>query len=288
MKWNTINGKLYIRQDGLSTLQAKKYILVINTGRYRSKVMQIIFHREGSIFITFPYFSRSEGIVSLVTVPPNLKGPVNLSVLEGGKATSHLVKYSYHPDGKAQFSQDGKIYTQIRKQCPSINEIEGPFFTARIQGLSFYEQFIPEKETLQKPIERTYVEAILEKSLPSTVKISSLIYQRDALRENIKGRMIGPTTKTRDRFNKIYETCVCSAPSGHISENINILLTCEIVPRVDNANEAHLSFMGGYDNKSVVLDITKETSFLFFAYPHNNIDELIQKIGTVDFRKSYI
>jgi len=72
MKWNTINGKFYVRQDGLSTLQAKKYILVINTGRYRSKVMQIIFHREGSIFITFPYFSRSEGIVSLVTVPPNL------------------------------------------------------------------------------------------------------------------------------------------------------------------------------------------------------------------------
>ena len=285
MKWRLLNGNYTIEPDGLSTIRAEKYILSINTGKYQSKVLQIIFHKDGSIFITFPYFPHTDGIVSLITFPPNIKGATNLSALDGGKATSHLVKYSYHPDGNVLFSQDGKVYTKIRKLCPPINQLQGPFFSARIQGLGYYEQINLEKEKTNKPQERAFVEAILEKRNPAAVKISGLVYQREILRRDIKGNISEPVVTTRDSFNKTSQTCLCSAPSGHKSENTIVLLNCEIVPRIDKDSEAHLSFIGGFDEKSVALDQSKETTFLFFAYPANNIDELTQKIGSIDFKK---
>lgn len=285
MKWENINGKFWIGGDKISTLRSEKYIIVINTEKYRSKVLQIIFHNDGSIFITFPYFEHTNGIVSLVTIPPNLKGITNLSVLEGGKATSHLVKYSYHPDGKSQFSQDGKVYTKIRKQCPPINEINGSFFTTRFQDLSSYDQFLLEKEKIHAPLKRTYIEAVLEKKNPPTIKISGLVFKRDVFQKDLSGHMIGPTTKIRDRFNKIWDACVLSAPIGHMCENINMVLTCEVVPRIDRANQAHLSFMGGYDERSIAIDKSRETSFLFFAYPLSDTTDIVHKIGSIDFRK---
>lgn len=285
MEWNSPNWKFTIGGDGISTVRAEKYIVLINTGLYRSKVMQIIFHNDGSIFITFPYFSHTNGIVSLLTFPANLKRATDLSMLDGGKATSHLVKYSYHPDGNVQFSQDGKVYTKVRKHCPPINQLQGHFFSARIQGLGSYEQFNPEKERLKKPHERTFIEAFLEKRKPAAVKISGLVYQREKIRRETEDRMIRPVTSARDPSNKLFLTCVCSAPLGHISENTCILLTCEPIPRVDKTSEAHLSFIGGFDEKSVIFDQSKETTFLFFAYPVNNIDDLTQKVGSIDFKK---
>jgi hypothetical protein len=53
----------------------------------------------------------------------------------GGKVTSHLVKYSHHPDGRAHFSQDGKILTAIKRQSIALDRQNGHMFTLYIQGL---------------------------------------------------------------------------------------------------------------------------------------------------------
>ena len=45
-----------------------------------------------------------------------------------GKTTTQKVKYTHHPDGEANFSEDGKIYTEIRSSaCPFV-DMEGHFF----------------------------------------------------------------------------------------------------------------------------------------------------------------
>jgi hypothetical protein len=51
------------------------------------------------------------------------------------KVTSHRVKYSHHPDGRAHFSQDGKIFAAIKRQSISLDTQNGHMFTLYIQGL---------------------------------------------------------------------------------------------------------------------------------------------------------
>ena len=106
--------------------------------------MQITFSKkDGTLYVHFPYYAHSQGIASLVTWIPDNPPPANLSLIEGGKVTSHLVKYSHHPDGRAHFSQDGKVYTSIKKQSLPINMIDGHVFSVQIQGLSSYDQLDP-------------------------------------------------------------------------------------------------------------------------------------------------
>jgi hypothetical protein len=103
-------------------------IAVKRKGNY-SKVFQIVFSkRDGSIYINFPYFKHSKGVVSIATMPAGAKYPLEVSFIESGKVTSHLVKYSHHPDGMAHFSQDGYVKTQIRKQSIALTELDGHFF----------------------------------------------------------------------------------------------------------------------------------------------------------------
>lgn len=51
-----------------------------------------------------------------------------LDLRDGGKVTSHLVKYAHHPDGEAHFSQTGKVLTQVRRRAMPLDGIEGHCF----------------------------------------------------------------------------------------------------------------------------------------------------------------
>lgn len=71
-------------QEGrLRFIAASRAVVVVSTSLAHYKVCQIVFsRRDGSVFVTFPYFKRTEGIVSR---------------------------------GEAVFSQDGKSRTEIRR-----------------------------------------------------------------------------------------------------------------------------------------------------------------------------
>ena len=115
----------------------ERFIVVIKTAQSRNKVMQIMFSKkDGSVFINFPYYKFSQGLVSLVTFSGNIKLPTSLNLVPGGKVTSHLVKYSHHPDGRAHFSQDGRVRTKVKKKAIALFKAEGHIFTAQLQGMN--------------------------------------------------------------------------------------------------------------------------------------------------------
>ena len=93
--------------------------ITVTAGDARSehKICQIAFsRRDGSIFASFPYLSGKRGLLSVAVFPPGHTGKVEASFGEAARSTSHLVKYSHHPDGKAHFSQDGLIRNEVRRQ----------------------------------------------------------------------------------------------------------------------------------------------------------------------------
>ena len=283
--WRLVSGHYYIRADGIACFRAATYVFVVNAGTARSQVMQLMFQRDGSIFVSCPYFEHHDGVVSLVTVPAHLRGPTDISILAGGRVTSHLVKLAYHPDGDAHFSQDRRIRTFIRKRCPPLADLAGPFFSIRIQGLEHFEEFVPGKHAKGQRRKRTYLEARLNTDSPAAVKVLGSIFQGSAVRGHVVGRMLSPFVRTKDPMDVLRAACVCAPPADYKGADTLIVVSCETVPRVSAETAAHVSIMGGFDAAARVRDENMDTSFLLCTYPATDPESPVREIGTVDFTR---
>ena len=120
--------------------RSQRYVVVIEAEGTYFKLIQFMFSKkDGSLFVSFPYFENSEGIAAEIPLPES-DAPTTVNLENWGKVTSHLVKYSHHPDGRVHFSQDGKVRTEIVKQSIPIDRLNGHTFTVLIQGLDGFEQ----------------------------------------------------------------------------------------------------------------------------------------------------
>jgi hypothetical protein len=100
----------------VTAFRSERVIFCVRVGVRCHKVLQIIFAKDGSLFVSCPYFRERTGILAAATIPGNGQTTSQIDLRLGGKVASHLVKYSHHPDGRAHFSQDHKVRTEIRRQ----------------------------------------------------------------------------------------------------------------------------------------------------------------------------
>jgi hypothetical protein len=62
-----------------------------------------------------------------------------------------------------------------------------------------------------------------------------------------------------------------------------LLLTCEPIPKLDKDRFSTVTFIGGFDPRSVALNHERDTSFLALAYPAtDSYDDLVHQLGSVD------
>src|SRR5437870_13464251 len=76
------------------------------------KVCQIMFHSD-ALFVLFPYHPDVDGLVGRCEVGPG-SDTTTINLAEGGRITSHKVKYSHWASGDVHFSQTGRVRTEIR------------------------------------------------------------------------------------------------------------------------------------------------------------------------------
>jgi hypothetical protein len=77
----------------------------------------------------------SIGILSSSEIPATGERKADVNIEHGGKVTSHRVKYSHHPDDRAHLTQDGKMFTAIKRQSISLGTQNGHVFTLYVQVL---------------------------------------------------------------------------------------------------------------------------------------------------------
>ena len=266
--------------------RSERYIVAVETASSRCKMFQVMFQKkDGSLFVNFPYFKHGEGIVSLVTWTPENPPPANLSLEPGGKITSHRVKYSHHPNGRAHFSQDGRVLTAIKKQAVPINEIQGHVFTIQLQGLGCFEPLEPAAETPLATTKHITLKFPFSSEEPEAIKFVGFWYPQDAILNRLTSGIVGPMMTLNTRNGKSYRAFICSAPHGHAGEERILALAYEGIPRLDKGGEAALTFIGGFDRPEIVNDLTKTTTFLALWYPVTNADELTTRLGSIDFRE---
>jgi hypothetical protein len=132
----------------IDAIRSERIVCVVKDVDLRVKALQIVFGADGSLFITFPYFRHRTGILSSSSIPATGTRESQVNLEHGAKVTSHLVKYSHYTDGRAHFSQTGKIVTAIKRQSIALDKQHGHMFSLLIQGLNALDAAHPTKDSI--------------------------------------------------------------------------------------------------------------------------------------------
>lgn len=141
----------------IDAIRCERVVCVVKAGDLRAKAFQIVFGRDGSLFITFPYFKHRVGLLSSSSIFATGTRQSQANLEKGGKVTSHLVKYSHHTDGTTHFSQTGKIVTAVKRQSIALDKQHGHIFSLLIQGLHALDVADPAEDGGMSP-KRTVVD----------------------------------------------------------------------------------------------------------------------------------
>jgi hypothetical protein len=268
----------------LPTLRSSNFVVAIEAESRTRKVLQFQFRKtDGSIFVHFPYFQHMTGLVSRATMHAGPRAQ-DLKLEHGGKVSSHLVKYSHHPDGRAHFSQDTKVLSRISKQATPLREVHGHLFTVHVHGLQGYadvdEKDIKDREPNPK---RTVLTFRTGDQSPESLKLIGWLYPAATLEARMVN--VGPqrSLATISDDGTIRAAFACAPPAGKPGDDRVLLMTCEVLSRLDSARESSLLFLGGFDAPDIVDDLTKPTTVLALSYPLDDPDAFRQRIGSIDF-----
>lgn len=89
--------------QNVDAIRAERIVCTIRAGELNVKAFQVVFHKDGSFFISFPYFRHRTGLLSASSIAASGSRESQVNLERGGKVTSHLVKYSHHVDGPSSF-----------------------------------------------------------------------------------------------------------------------------------------------------------------------------------------
>jgi hypothetical protein len=263
-------------------LRSERFVITLKCADDRRKVFQIGFESDGSLFISFPYFKHSEGLIGEVTFPKHKKKLATLNYdQQDAKVTVNKVKYSHHWSGMALFSQTGKIRSEVRKQSIRLNLLAGHMFTVTIQGLGAFENADVVRDSGEVKTKRTALTFDSKGNCPEAFKIVGRWYSLlDLGRSYSKGTTrVGPQTITSTPEGKKYIAFLLSTPSPNPAAQFALMLTCENIPRVNSEQPDDLIFVGGFSGTE---SIKHDLKFLLMTYPIGNFDELKRRLGTVD------
>ena len=102
------------------------------------KICAISFGKDDSVYVHMPYFRDAKGML-LRCVGRLIDGQSKVERIELPHTTINRVKFSYHPDGRAHFSQDRKIKTVVVGSLPPLGVHTGILFQLQAYGFDHFE-----------------------------------------------------------------------------------------------------------------------------------------------------
>lgn len=262
----------------VKAFRSRQVVITIRADEHQHKIFQILFSKDGSLYVTFPYFTHNNGILATVKVTSAPGCTTNIDLAETGKVASHLVKYSHHPDGRAHFSQDGKVRTEIKKKSVALEDQQGHIFTVLLQGLRAFEQV--RAKAGNGTSQRTTLTFDVADRFPKAFRIVGRWYWLEDLQVRPRPPIIGPVVSSVDPDGNRRNAFIVANPKENTRHVL--LLTCT-VEKALSATTQVLMFYGGFDPQHVIFNARKAASFLAFLYPAEDFEALKKRIGSIDF-----
>jgi hypothetical protein len=261
----------------LDAIRSDRVVCVVKAAARRVKAFQVIFAVDGSLFINFPYFQHRTGLLSSSVIPADGRRQTNVNLEEGGKVTSHLVKYSHHPDGRAHFSQTGKIITAVKRQSIALNSQHGHIFSLLIQGLDGLKA-VDSVRDARNSAHRSIVEFTMD--APEAVKFVGRWLDVKKMRFSNPTPTIGPVVRMLDPDGIPTNSIFVASP--HTNATHVLAISCVPVPKLGAEPEMFM-FYGGFDPREKMNDARKDAGFLAFVYPVLEPEKIRDRLGSVDY-----
>jgi len=263
----------------VAAVRSEHVVCVVKVSELRAKAFQIGFDKDGTLFIHFPYFQHRTGILSSSEIPATGERKADVNLEQGGKVTSHRVKYSHHPDGRAHFSQDGKIFTAIKRQSISLDTQNGHMFSLYIQGLHALDVAKRAKNVEGVSVNRSVIDFQIEPTAEA-IKFVGRWLDINKLRVSEPNVTIGPRHTMVDPDSVRTDAILVASPLADAKHVLAI--TCVAIPRLGPDAEIFL-FHGGFDAPETMTDPTKQAGFLAFLYPLSEAANVRKRLGSVDY-----
>jgi len=261
---------------------SERYVVGAKTTHGSSKLFQIAFGSDASLYVAFPYISAVPGQFGRVHLKPGEGSGAKTTIQTGPDfmATEHHVKYSHHPSGRAHFSLSGKVRPIIYRDAVPLHAHEGHLFTVMLQGLSKYSAATPKDRGTTK---RGVVMFGFQDAPTEALKYLGMLYSERTLARRIHMPGKSPWLKVIKPDGTLSIGIVLATPIVGRSQRMFLLLSAERIPIVSKNNEAFLSMLGGFDPPEIALNPDNPTSFLTFFYPSStSYEDLQNKLGTAD------
>ena len=285
-----------IRATTLETATVRRYwsrnfVVALRVQGTFHKLFQVVFTaKDGSLFLTFPYFKHTRGIAAEVPSPPRAGAPDVVPLQEVGWKTNHRVKYSHHPSGEAHFSQTGKVGTYIRKESVRLTDVGGHLFSLYLKGVTDFER-LKEPKDLKYPLEeRTTLLLNAPEGDPGWFRLVGRWYtlpQFVAKHRAVTG--IGEAPITVDALFAYVEPdgresqrVLLSPSPGTASADSVLELLVEGIGDFDPAAPSTFLFLGGFDRRPVSDEDAGSSTYLALKYPASTVGEVWDLMRTID------
>ncbi len=264
----------------VAAFRSEQTVVTVQVGATRFKLFQVFFGRDGSLFVTFPYFGHRTGILAAATIPGNGQNTSQVNLQVGGKIASHLVKYSHHPDGRAHFSQTGKVRTEIKRQSVALNVQHGHIFSLLVQGLNAFDKADDTKDVGSSPKRTALTFQVAGSAEIGAIKFVGRWLDVSKITAVGSSAIVGPTLLTQDSAGNQRNGVLVA--SRYDDEPRHVLcITSEPVPRLGPDPEM-MCFYGGFAPREVMDDTAQDAGFLAFLYPVLDAAELKKTLGSID------
>jgi hypothetical protein len=243
----------------LKAYSADRVVIGVRNASIHKKIFQINFtSKDGSLFVSVPYASLRLGRVGVVECPPG--DPESLIFGDSAPVTTHAVKYSHHPDGEAHFSQDGKVFTRIRRKAVPLTAAEGHLFTVMVQGLHRFEDLnqrdiaTAKRGIVSMPVSDGRIEALKF--------VGHLFSSSHFARRLQKRKMESPFMPLILPDGRRLVGIVLATKLKQSNHQYLLVVSVERISTIAIHTDLNVWLMGGFDHPDIAFDHSRPMSFL--------------------------
>lgn len=271
----------------LAPLRSQMHVITVTQSGKRYKLFSILYSPDGSVYVAFPYYKKTEGLGSLVVMPPGMPQGSDLSLTKDfAKVTRHRIKFAHHYFGEAHLSMDDRIITAIRKQSIPLPRLTGHLFTVSIKDIAEFEEARGAKYNYGHTNKRSTIHFDLDKMQPEGIKLVATWQSLKSLQKEIS-LPSGEQSISIFKYNTDPPQWgfVLGAPDGNPVADKVLLLRVQSLPPQPTGAQAYLHFMGGFDDPMTISNTAIPSSFISLLYPVTDFQTMLQQLGTMDISR---
>lgn len=255
-------GPSVIQEGPLRYYAAADTTVLAVTPLGKFKLFRIIFGKDGSIYLPFPYLDTKRGQLSEVD-PAIEPDPKTINLKRNGVEVTEDVKFSHHTSGIVQFSKTGGQDLLPRRQSFRLDGPIGKVFDLHVYWLHGFDQVKPKKArgTFLLPFQ------LLDRH-PTSLHVWAEWRRKKDITDNLEpgGTWLGPGVSAIARQSgKEVRFLLLGQPSSRPLRDHVLMLSVEEVVHADGADVPTMIFLGGYDHHEGAAPASQK--MLAFMYP---------------------